>query len=442
MRILFLTGRLSHHYSANEKIIIQNAKALSAKGHTVTVCGWSDEITGRISSMIEDGVLCIRIRRKTTSVPQSKALPRKYYEAVALLEGYTRRYPKNRMKKICYFTMRHPMHTAQLVKAELLDILQRWNRNRNSKKEEKQCANFHKNLRKTIHEMDPEAIVFSYLPFDYIEQAMNSIDMQDYPCYLYQMDPVGLHEFNNPNQDVRIIQRELSLIDRTKGMFTTPVLYEQYKKHVLYQLHIQKIHPIEFPNIRPIHTACPTDQLLNKDYINLVFCGIVNDEYRNPKACLDLLEHAIRCGVPIHAHFFGSVYTPTLMEAAAQYSQNIFLHPQVDVQTAIALQNDADYLLNIGNSLSNQIPSKIFDYFSLGKPVINIQKIKQCPARYYFDKYPLAFTVEEWHLEDYKDALHTFLLDTDHEELTYEHISELYRECTPEYVADEILKIL
>ena len=46
---------------------------------------------------------------------------------------------------------------------------------------------------------------------------------------------------------------------------------------------------------------------------------------------------------------------------------------------------------NISNKIDNQVPSKIFDYFSMGKAVLNLQKIENCPAREYFDSHPEWF---------------------------------------------------
>lgn len=63
---------------------------------------------------------------------------------------------------------------------------------------------------------------------------------------------------------------------------------------------------------------------------------------------------------------------------------------------------ETDVLINIGNSVDNQMPSKIFEYISTGKPIINIFKSPECPTLKYLTRYPLALNLPE---EDLKADL-------------------------------------
>ena len=54
-----------------------------------------------------------------------------------------------------------------------------------------------------------------------------------------------------------------------------------------------------------------------------------------------------------------------------------------------------DVLINIGNSVLNQMPSKIFEYISSGKPIINVFKSPDCPTLKYLTRYPLALNLFE-----------------------------------------------
>ena len=45
---------------------------------------------------------------------------------------------------------------------------------------------------------------------------------------------------------------------------------------------------------------------------------------------------------------------------------------RVSHTVAIQYMSEADFLLNIGNSISSMVPSKIFEYISTGKPIISI----------------------------------------------------------------------
>ena len=59
------------------------------------------------------------------------------------------------------------------------------------------------------------------------------------------------------------------------------------------------------------------------------------------------------------------------------------------------IYQEADILVNIGNAIDNQMPSKIFEYISTGKPILNFYKVPNCPTLKYLNNYPLALNLYE-----------------------------------------------
>ena len=112
---------------------------------------------------------------------------------------------------------------------------------------------------------------------------------------------------------------------------------------------------------------------------------------------------------------------------------------QVDVDTAFATMEKADVLLNISNAVDNLVPSKIFDYFSMGKPVLNLQKIENCPAEEYFAKYPLCYNLKEFEPAD-AEALWEFLKKAKGQKIAFADVEKIYAEATVDYVADVMEK--
>ena len=86
----------------------------------------------------------------------------------------------------------------------------------------------------------------------------------------------------------------------------------------------------------------------------------------------------------------------------------MFLDP-VDNDEAESILMSADILVNIGNSVSNQIPSKLFDYISTGKPILNIYKNKNCPSLEILSKYPDVLNVYEENALEESGAVEQFL---------------------------------
>jgi hypothetical protein len=96
--------------------------------------------------------------------------------------------------------------------------------------------------------------------------------------------------------------------------------------------------------------------------------------------------------------------------------------------------DSADVLFNISNTLDNQVPSKIFDYFSMGKAILNLQKIENCPAQEYFDRYPVCHTVKEFEQSD-SGTLLEFLQGAKGKKVDFDTVKQIYGTATVDYVA-------
>ncbi|MBR0214875.1 MAG: hypothetical protein IJL95_09160, partial [Solobacterium sp.] len=121
-----------------------------------------------------------------------------------------------------------------------------------------------------------------------------------------------------------------------------------------------------------------------------------------------------------------------------------FIDP-VPAAEAEAVMMAADVLVNIGNSVDNQIPSKIFDYISSGRPVLNLYKIRNCPSLHYFREYPAVVHVFEDDAEN-PDTIRTVrdFLDNARQMILPDAamIRQIWKENTPETVRAHIMDAL
>ena len=105
-----------------------------------------------------------------------------------------------------------------------------------------------------------------------------------------------------------------------------------------------------------------------------------------------------------------------------------------------------DVLINIGNSVDNQIPSKIFEYISTGKPIINVYKTPACPTLRYLTRYPLALNLFEEDvskdLSGTASAVRAFCLENRGKRVPAEIIRETFEENTFEHFAEKIRSII
>ena len=103
-----------------------------------------------------------------------------------------------------------------------------------------------------------------------------------------------------------------------------------------------------------------------------------------------------------------------------------------------------DVLINIGNSVLNQMPSKIFEYISSGKPIINVFKSPDCPTLKYLTRYPLALNLFEGEITEHPAekaaAIRAFCRETRGKRVPAEEIQSTFAANTFEAFADTIAK--
>ena len=101
----------------------------------------------------------------------------------------------------------------------------------------------------------------------------------------------------------------------------------------------------------------------------------------------------------------------------------------------------ADVLINLGNRENSQLPSKIFEIFSSGKPVLNLAKRPDDVSLPYFERYPLACTVLEREGTDLRVCarVRAFLHKNAGRQLPFAQAEALFHENTPEAVAQALL---
>ena len=99
----------------------------------------------------------------------------------------------------------------------------------------------------------------------------------------------------------------------------------------------------------------------------------------------------------------------------------------------------ADVLINLGNTVTNQLPSKIFEYFSSGKPILNLCANPSDPALRYFARYPLALTLFA-NDASAPEKLRCWLAETAGKRLDFAQSAALFAENTPAAVAKELLR--
>lgn len=420
MKILFAAGDLEKQLHAVNKIIVELAQSLALKGHECTVagiCTFDDAFCET-----KDGVKMVHLN--------SDHICDRAYLA---LENFVNKHGGDRESAKKKFYLRHPFYTAALLY-----------RYKFSKKNLYCAKSYSKQIKALADKEKPDVIVISYMPFEQQHRLLTEYNF-DCPVIAYQLDPWGLHRGDNmtPNQPLHIAQ-ELEVFEKCATIITTPVLYRQYSQHPDYCKYLDKMVPLNFPNVKPLAEFKKEDCVFDFDEtaVNLLFCGIVHDDYRNPQFLLDSLKAVRENGFTgFKVHFLGINESNSLKQFIA-HNDWVCHHGSVPLENAFATMAQSDVLINIGNSYDNQVPSKIFDYFAFGKPVLNVEKIKDCPAAEYFDRYPLSCTLQEWQNDIRTCNIGEFLSSAKGNCIGFGEVSQLFCDCTLSYATDVFCDII
>ncbi|MBR5521032.1 MAG: hypothetical protein IKU54_03455 [Oscillospiraceae bacterium] len=411
MKILFSVGEIEKSLNANTKIVLQIAEKLVQQGHKCIVAGVCSAFPGE--EITDSGVV---IKRLPAVIPVVKSSEK--------FENFVKN-SADRNTARSRFVKKHPMASRfQFIRYTAFY------------REKIEQPRYLSQIKKVVEKYKPDGVVCVCKPINATETVVNG--GLSVPLFIWQLDPWGLHRLDNPDGSMKIIDREINAFSKSEHVFTTPVLQRQYNDNDHYRGFTDKITAVEFPNIKEY---IPSDSVpavnFDGDYINLLFSGIVADQYRSPEYLLESMRPLFDAGEKIRIYFMGTNSSPVLTGFSALYPQNVIPVEKVDLDTAFATMEKADVLVNISNTVDNQVPSKIFDYFSMGKPVLNVQKIDNCPAQPYFDRYPLSFTLKENETAD-SDQIRQFLYNSKNNHLNFSQVEKIYSDATADSVASKI----
>lgn len=126
----------------------------------------------------------------------------------------------------------------------------------------------------------------------------------------------------------------------------------------------------------------------HSDRCTLVYAGNVYMHRRNPKIALSVLSKVefIRLDLYVPYGKCDSIISEYL-------SDNIRRYPSVDrSKYNNIICNEYDILVNIGNNFNLQIPSKMLELLSTGRPIINFYQMKDSHYEM-IEKYPLGINI-------------------------------------------------
>ena len=196
-------------------------------------------------------------------------------------------------------------------------------------------------------------------------------------------------------------------------------------------------------NVADIPVLVPQGEALESyERCTIVYAGLIEKKYRNPSYLLKVLLE-LKQNLDFDFLFFSKGDCENeITKAATQYTgirKMGFVKPEV-LQTFLA---HADFLVSIGNSVSNSVPSKLISYVASGKPIIHFSSQANDICKEYLANYPLGLIIDQSLPSSQAcSLLYGFIMKNRGKNLEFDDIKRKFYLNTPEYSAKLIDKIL
>lgn len=149
-----------------------------------------------------------------------------------------------------------------------------------------------------------------------------------------------------------------------------------------------------------------------KDQKVIFFAGTMPQGIRPPQYFLQLFNMIDEPN--LHLYLAGTSDYMSDIKAYAAKDPRIHIIGSLPHSQIVSLLKEADYLLNIGNNLTNMVPCKIFEYMSYQKSIISTYRIDEDTCCPYIKTYGNSFLVDERLDIDHNVCLFTDFLQNQH----------------------------
>ena len=255
---------------------------------------------------------------------------------------------------------------------------------------------------------------------------------------VWQLDPYAANrDYKAPGG----YAREAALLQSLYAAFITPQALADYAPGAPLEKYRDKVHVLGFPCLVPPAQGAEAAPAAKKRR-QCVFCGSLYPRLRTPDAALSLFAGLNPPGWQLVMAGGGwQPFAPARQRAAAVLGDRLLTPGPIPPAQARALMDGADVLLSLGNAVDNQMPSKLFEYFGTGKPVLHLALSENDPTLPYLRRYPLALVLGPQMRPGDAETLRTWLDKTAGQQVPFETVAALYKEFTPAQVAEDFLKI-
>lgn len=409
MNILIVLGSITPNDDANTNIAKIVAAEMQKEGHSVELLGMCFQQCPK--EEVIDGIKYHRI-----VIPEDR-------NKAAIGKEYTR--AKNSATLFPFF-IRHPLYSMGIIEKHFRAMFH-----------DEKKALYVKELRRITRSKRFGRIIAITSPF-YVLEAVFAANIGT-DIVWYQLDPNHSNITKAYLGKTDLLSRELDAYRQIKFAVIPRLIFAENQNNTLSQ-YADKMIPVEFPNVRPLAMKPVEDDVfMNKRLVNLLFCGTFYEDIRNPEPLLELLSSFEDDTIVLHIIGGGCL---DKIELWCNKTNRIVYHGYHSLQASVNAMLQADVLVNIDNSAANMLPSKINDYISACKPILNLYPGTVSNCREYLRDYPVHSSVCILNLnkEHIRKGIEEFCITSKEAKISFDDILARFPFSTPEYVTKQLLK--
>lgn len=278
-----------------------------------------------------------------------------------------------------------------------------------------------------------------------IAQQLNKHCKNEMMWVLYEFDPYSYNFTFSKHKSIQaqLRKQELAVFASVDKIILTPELYEFYKNKDLgkYYYKMQQVPYMFVYSNRALGIDKEEGILGIEKNCLFAYAGGFYKDIRNPNFALHLFESL---DIKFKFLLFTS-YREEEFQRIIDHSFSIFtVMEEVDQNEVISWLLKANFLVSIGNTVEIQVPAKIFEYMSLGKPIIHFSKIPNDPSNKYFNLYPAVLIIKEYEAshEEQVKLLERFIDEYKGITISNEKIRECFAEFDEKVVTRRFLSII
>lgn len=241
-----------------------------------------------------------------------------------------------------------------------------------------------------------------------------------------------------------LLKDEVKLLSQSDRIVCLAANQDYQESHSKNKPFYKNIRYLDIPGIISPNFVKGKDEYTVPGMINILYSGILSVPDRDPSKLIEILN-ASKYASNINLMFFscGLAGVEKAKRSLKNFKGKYLIHPYVTKCVLDNIAANSDILLNIGGPNARMVPSKIFEYMALGKPILSTYYIDNESSCTYFKNYPSAICLDiRRPTEECAKDLDRFIETSKELKIDFLTVKKLFPLNTPEVYIDLFNEIL